>query len=160
MLNNMKGLGALALLVCSMWNPLGQLANYLVPEAQAAVDPKAVAYTESRGMTPQQKLIPGSAGELGTYQLTPPAWGDLQRLMPDKYSKKNFYDIATDDTTAHEALQDYLGLLKNHYAKAYKINPTDENVLQMYNLGPTAFHRGKRNPAYVNTYKEGLRRIK
>ena len=141
-----------------MPDPVASLMDFLMPNAYAEINPKGVAYTESRGMTKAQKLKQGPAGELGTYQITPPAFRDLQRLMPEKYGKHDFYKIATDDQLAQEALMDYMGLLKDHYAKHWNIQPTDPNLLQMYNLGPGAFRRGKRNPAYVNTYYQGLRR--
>jgi hypothetical protein len=122
----------------------------------ASIQPKGVAYTESRGMTPREKLIPGKAGEIGTYQLTPTAFQDLQRLMP-KYRAMDFFKVASNDNSAKMAMQDYMGVMESHYAPHYGIKPTDENLLQMYNIGPKAFSNGKRNSAYVQTYKRGIK---
>ena len=123
----------------------------------ASIQPKGVAYTESRGMTPKAKLTPGKAGEIGTYQITPVAFQDLQRLMP-KYRSMDFFKVASNDATAKIAMQDYLGLMESHYAPHYGIKPTDENLLQMFNVGPKGFSQGKRNSEYVKTYKQGIGR--
>jgi hypothetical protein len=140
--------------------PIGALEfldNLFTPNAyadSASISPQAVAYTESRGMTPQQKLIPGPAGEIGTYQLTPIAFKDLQRLNP-AYKTMDFFSVASNDVLAKKAMMDYMSLLETHYAPHYGIKPTDENLLQMYNVGPVAFSRGKRNSGYVKTYNKG-----
>lgn len=120
----------------------------------ASIDPRRVAYVESRGMTPKAKATPGLSGEIGTYQITPVMFQDLQRLLPQKYSPLDFFSVASDDNLAKTAMQDYMSLLETHYAPHYGIQPTDENLLQMFNVGPKAFSRGKRNPGYVETYRK------
>ena len=115
------------------------------------VPPEALAYVESRGMSPQQKLTPGPHGEIGTYQLTPPAYADLQRLNPD-YKNKDFFSVASNDSTAKQAMLDYLFQLGDNY----NIPTNADDLIQAYNVSPTAYKKGKRNPAYVKTYHLGL----
>lgn len=114
------------------------------------VDPDAIAYTESRGMGFLDKLFPGKNGEIGKYQITPLAFADLQRLNPS-YKSKNFYATAAVDPWAKQAMQDYMLQLHQHYG----LNNPDA-VVQAYNIGPTAYKKGKRNPKYLKTYQEGL----
>ena len=137
---------------------MGWLSDFFEAPAYAdaaSISPKGVAYTESRGMTPQQKLIPGKAGEIGTYQLTPILFKDLQRLMPKQYKTLDFFKVASNDKLAQKAMGDYMSLLETHYAPHYGVTPNDANLLQMYNVGPSAFAKGKRNPKYVDTYNIG-----
>lgn len=144
-------------------NVFGMLDDMFTPSAYAdaqSISPQGVAYVESRGMTPQQKLIPGAAGEIGTYQLRPQTFQDLQRLMPDKYGALDFFKVASNDQTAKAAMQDYMKLLETHYAPHYNIQPTDENLLQMYNVGPKGFSKGKRNKNYVDTYSTAIKKKK
>lgn len=124
----------------------------------ASINPQAVAYVESRGTPRSQLLKPGAAGEIGTYQIRPVMFQDLQRLMPRKYGTLDFFNVASNDNMSRQAMQDYMSLLETHYAPHYGINPTDENLLQMYNVGPRGFAKGKRNPGYVATYKNVLKR--
>lgn len=143
-----------------MLNPLQALWDYLMPSAYAdaeSIPSSGVAYVESRGSSRKKLETEGPAGELGKYQMTPPAWNDLARLIPE-YRSKDRRSTLLNDILAEKALRDYLNLLEHHYAKLWKINPTDENLLQMYNLGPSAFRSGKRNPAYVATYLRGQKK--
>ena len=131
--------------------------NMITPPAYAdaeSIPSSGVAYVESRGASRKKLETEGPAGELGKYQMTPPAWNDLARLKPE-YAKKNRRATLINDTSAEQALRDYLDVLEHHYARLWHINPTDENLLQMYNVGPVAFRKGTRNPAYVSTYKRG-----
>jgi len=122
-----------------------------------SIQPKGVAYVESRGMTPAQKATPGKAGELGTYQLTPIAYQDLQRLNP-AYKKQNFKTVALNDDLARQAMMDYMKVLQTNYFVPWAHRtPTDPELLQMYNVGPTAYKRGVRNPKYVNIYQQGTK---
>ena len=143
-------------------NPLQQLWDYIqnaaVPSAYAdaeSIPSKGVAYVESRGASRKRLETEGPAGELGKYQMTPPAWNDLVRLKPE-YAKMDRRKTLIDDIMAEKSLRDYLNILEHHYAKLWNIEPKDENLLQMYNVGPSAFRKGKRNPAYVATYKKGM----
>lgn len=138
-------------------NPLEMLMNYLVTPAYAdaeSISSKGVAYNESRGATRKQLNTPGKAGEIGKYQIRPQTFRDLQRLNPE-YRNKDFFATASNDILAEQALVDYLNILEHHYAKRYGIEPTDENLLQMYNVGPVGFKNGKRNAEYVKSYKIG-----
>jgi hypothetical protein len=140
-------------------NSLQALWDFLMPSAYAdaaSISDKGMAYVESRGASRKKLETEGAAGELGKYQMTPPAWNDLVRLMP-KYRNLDRRTTLINDSLAEKALRDYLNLLEHHYARLWKINPTDENLLQMYNLGPSGFRAGKRNPAYVATYQRGNR---
>jgi len=122
-----------------------------------SIQPKGVAYVESRGMTPEQKKKPGKAGELGTYQLTPIAYRDLQRLN-SSYKNQDFATVALNDQTAQQAMKDYMKALQNNYFFPWAHRtPTDAELLQMYNVGPTAYKRGVRNPKYVQTYQRGVK---
>ena len=125
--------------------------------AEAQINPKGVAYVESRGMTPTQKLKPGPAGEIGTYQITPSMFADLVQNYPQKYKNKKLIDVAGNDATALPALMDAFSII-NGYQKSYKL-PTDDNTaLQIYNLGIGSYLKGRRNPSYIRTYEEGLSR--
>jgi hypothetical protein len=124
----------------------------------ASIQPKGVRYAEFSGQPWWKRFVPGRDKELGVYQITPGAFQDLQTFMPEKWGGKNYYLTAVVDPWAEEAMRDYFSLLETRYAPYYGIQPTDENLLQMFNLGAKGFASGKRNPAYVKTYYEGLRR--
>lgn len=89
--------------------------------------------------------------------MTPIAFRDLQRLNPE-YKKKNFYDITSNDDTARQAMIDYMKVLQtNYFQPFYRRLPSDAELLQMYNVGPTAYKKGVRNPKYAETYQRGIR---
>lgn len=115
------------------------------------VDPRGIAYTESRGMNLLQKLWPGKHGEVGTYQLRPTAFEDLRRLDP-KYKNANFYVTAAIDPFAKDASMAYMQQLHDHY----NIPQTAEALTQAYNRGPVGYKNGARNPQYYKTYQEGV----
>jgi hypothetical protein len=115
------------------------------------VDPKGVAYTESRGMNWFNKLWPGKNGEIGTYQLTPIAFRDLQRLDP-KYKNANQFLTQAVDPWAKDAMEAYMRQLHENY----NVPDNARELTQAYNVGPTAYKRGVRNPKYFKTYQEGV----
>ena len=132
--------------------------DFLTPGAYAhTLNPEAARDAESLGMTPEQMATPGPAGEIGPYQMREIMFKDLQRLMPS-YRKKDFYETAVNEVSARQAFLDYVHLLETHYAPHYKVDPTDENLLQMYNAGPTGFTQGIRNPQYLKNYNKYNRR--
>jgi hypothetical protein len=139
-------------------NALNRLKDFLVKPAYAdaeSIDPRGVAYVESRGATPERLRTPGPHGELGKYQMTPMAWKDLLRVYPKKYKDKDMFTTLTDDNTSLGAMQDYLKILEG-YLKTWGLETDDSSILQMYNVGPGKFKKGTRNPNYFQTYLRGL----
>ena len=122
----------------------------------ASINPEGVAYVESRGASPQKLRTPGPAGELGKYQMTPPAWKELVRVHPDVYGKMDMFNTFVDENLQKKAMQDYFKILEKQ-AKYFKLPTDDDALLQMYNVGIGAYKKGTRNQKYVDTYKQGLK---
>jgi len=49
-----------------------------------------IGYVENRNLPGWTRMVPGPAGELGKFQMTPIMWRDLQRLKPE-YKNKNYF---------------------------------------------------------------------
>jgi len=120
------------------------------------IDPRGVQYTETAGFSSDVYNKPNAFGAVGPYQLTPIAFKDLQRVYPNKYSKEAFNKVAVSPELSKTAMLDYMGVLRG-YAEKWGIDPSTENLLQMYNVGPGDFKKGKRNQGYVDKYYEGVR---
>jgi hypothetical protein len=122
-------------------------------DVQAPTNLDAIRYVESRGMSPWDQMRPGPDLEIGPYQLTPPAWNELRQEMPKEYGWQNRFITSYVEPWARHAAADY----QNIVSRRIKTN-APEAVAQAYNIGPTAYNRGERNPQYVKTYREGVKK--
>jgi hypothetical protein len=126
----------------------------------------AIGYVENRNLPGFVRALPGPDGELGKFQITPPMWKDLQRMMPEKYPWwKNRWLTSVVDPWAEGAASDYLMKLKDHYAPHYGYAPTADNLVAGYNGGPRAPIRN--NPEavrdrvdYQQKYNSALREVR
>lgn len=93
-----------------------------------------VAQIESRNGQDPTSRTPNSAGVLGTYQLTPIAWKDLQQIYPEKYGKIDFRTGALSNQISQQAVQD-LFVVGAKRLQAFGLPVTEENLLAVYNAG-------------------------
>jgi hypothetical protein len=125
----------------------------------------AIGYVENRNLPGFTRALPGPDGELGKFQITPPMWKDLQRLMPEKYGKKFHWLTSVVDPWAEEAAADYLTQLQTHYAPHYNYAPTADNLVAGYNGGPKAPIRTNAKAVadrkdYQNKYSGALQKVR
>ena len=98
---------------------------------------------ESSAGTDPKRLKPNKYGALGSYQLTPPAFEDLQTNFPEKYKDKKFDEVALDDNQARDAAGDYVSLIRKRLVKK-NIAPTRNAILAGYHSGVGNLGVGKR----------------
>ena len=98
------------------------------------IDLDKVKRIESQGSSQETLRTPNASGAVGAYQLTPPAWKDLQRVYPDKYGSKTLMDTAADEGLGRQASNDYFKVIKG-YLKNYGMPETVENMLSAYSTG-------------------------
>jgi len=87
----------------------------------------------SRGTDPK-RLVPNEEGALGSYQIRPGAFSDIQRNYKSKWADKDFETVALDDTQAREAANDYLKVIAQHYINQ-GLAPTFDALLAGYHGG-------------------------
>lgn len=77
---------------------------------------------------------PNKYGALGGYQLTPGAYQEVQKWLPEVWRGKSFNEVATNDKLAREAASQYTDVL-NQQLLAKKANVTNAMILAAYHSG-------------------------
>lgn len=119
-----------------------------------------IAEIESNSGKNKASRTPNSAGALGTYQITPIAWKDLQQMFPQKYGSIDFETGALNDEISSMAAQDIFNIAAIRLKKL-GLPVTTENLLAVYNAGIGTVSKANGNIAaypletrkYIRKYK-------
>lgn len=88
----------------------------------------------------------------GGYQMTEPAYKDVQRLYPKQFGLTKFKDMYADPKIQREAARHYLKAGEDNYG----IKDHD-SLIAFYNKGPSVKKTGIQNQHYVDKVKKHLK---
>ena len=116
----------------------------------------AIQYAESRGQRQPTQAVGDQQNRHpahGAYQMTKPAYQDVQRMFPEEFGSIPFETLLQSDLAfQRRAARRYLEGGESHYGI------TDLNrLISFYNKGPRARAGAITNSAYVNTVRQQLR---
>lgn len=93
-----------------------------------------IFHLESSSGKNRKAYVPNAVGALGGYQITQPAFKDIQKAHPDFWGKLNFKDVALDDTLARKAASDILSI-NSQYLSKMGVAPSEDSLLGAYHSG-------------------------
>lgn len=116
----------------------------------------AIKYAESRGQRQPTKAVGDTQNTYpahGAYQMTKPAYQDVQRLFPKEFGSIPFERLLeSDEPFQRQAARRYLEAGQSNYGI------TDFNrLISFYNRGPKARTGAISNTAYVNTVRQYMK---